>query len=254
LKSYVVSFLLFTTFLLLASCGKDTNVGQLEETNHQNLQVSQEKKESFKELSEEEAKKIVKENIENQNKVMMELTEEYPEWWSQNFEEETEEFVKANEIVKEKLSPYVSNRALETYSGGYLISYFCECGGFDLLTSRNIDVRFQIEEQTKDRLEVSFISLEDLAGYNNVGTYFLHFRKIDGTWKLTNERYIDSKKLPLNLTSEEIYAAFPNTNVVILDEVEFNNQQYFIIVDNDLTYGVNKKDSSINYEIAENYQ
>lgn len=236
---------------------KEKTQSVVDSTMSQEKEKKEEKEEEVEipELSNEEAMSIAEELIANIDNDMKRLQTEHHEWslqpWIDEPDSDKEEYNKAHSTTRNVLSSYFTDTELNNQASFYLFAYFCECGGFDSIIHDHINIRFEIESQSENHFQISYIKLGDEAGYSQPGTMLLDFKKEDEQWKLDKETLIPSAERALHLEAQDLrdYIAStrrPEFELELIGETVYEGDDYFVLALDNAVHSIYlKKDGSM---------
>ncbi|GAB3055965.1 DUF3298 and DUF4163 domain-containing protein [Virgibacillus ainsalahensis] len=213
----------------------------------------------FDEMSTEEVKDIMLDNFEELDQVMKDLHNDYyNEWfgaeWAENPDNDPEGYEKAYGIVSERFSDLVTEEEMEDMVFRYIYAYFYDTHLSGKLDENQVNIRFEVLEQTEDSFTVSYITLGN--GYPMFpGTSELQYEKVDGNWKFNGEEYTSPDEEPLNLTSDDFndYKNGESVTAEFVEEVEVDGETFIILKFGEVYEARNVATSELNYELGKSY-
>src|SRR5690625_166904 len=132
---------------------------------------------------------IINKTISDINEQSEIIVDSHPEWLEEfrflheGDREYPDEFYDAVELFYEKLSPFMTERALDEYGEGLVLMNFCQCGGYHRWSEHDTENNFEVYKQTKNE----FIATSDVQGTDfspQSLSLRWHFKRDNGKWKL----------------------------------------------------------------------
>lgn len=223
-------------------------------------------------LSEKEAKDIVEANLEELEDV---LFDHYNDKLFQvvqegitDAEEDTPEIEEIVDTYTKRFSKLVTEDSAEDMTRAFLSDFYFSMEPVTLM-SNGIEARFELEDQTENTFEASFITLAKDYPPSEGGTYTLTYERANGDWLLDDYSFTSAEEEALHITFEEIKESRKNTfdslqarkpeekmeRPVIKEKEKITHEEedYLITKEDDLYIARSVKDSSFNEEIMEEY-
>jgi len=240
--------------LVLSACGEtkdadaeDKNPDEKKENvEKQNKQEKEGKKEKdtvdteteieqeiVKELSVEEVKQIINDNIEQRKEIKSQLFDEhYEHWYSQNWtrdrEDEGAEFQAALLVARELLSSTMTEKALDDEAEDYTRASACECDWI-LDSELEASVRVEIESQSKDRFRATSLTLGE--GLIPSVAHVWDYQKDGDTWKMDQHQSISPEEKPFDVTFDDLVDFHSNTEKIdFIEKTVHEGEEYIVIL------------------------
>lgn len=259
-KQYPLLFLLLIGMLFTA-CGQ---VGAGNSSKNKDSEPKEsdnvEQDDQFVEMSEEDIRSILIKNLDAIDAVMLKLHEAHfytDKHWDIHEtvldpKEDDKDVKQSIEVTKDLLEGLVTKQHLEELVRMKLYDFFRHLEGASL-SSSNVTTRFEVLDQSQDYFKVSFLDLETEAGYTIAGTYVVEYEKVNGSWMLDDFEFISAEEKALNLSFEDVKEAYQGRglNLDYIDEVKLADGTYIVVRNDDFMFGINKKNSIIDFEIEE---
>lgn len=254
MKKLYILFALILCSLFLVACNNS-------ETGEKKELQAKEKKETFKKLSKNEAKELIGSSLEEiVDTISAYNYAEFPEnrdKWFDDYTNNSEPNDRASKDLSKLIGDLATDKGIEEMVLPHLASYVRD--GYFAGAARESDLnkRFTIEEQSKDRLNVSSIRLVDEAGFNPSSTIELSYLKEDDKWKLNGFKEVSTEDRSLNLTKEDVEGdcGSEENQEVSIENIKRDKESYLVIRCGDNGLGVrNIVDGEYNYDLMSEYR
>ncbi len=245
--------------LVLSACNSEDNAeaeAEEKENEEETETVEQEEESAFEELTKDEVKGIIQNNVEELMNRFIDTKQQNMDWYELDFSNDSsEEVLAAVDETNESLTDLATEQYKDKYTSYYLEAFYCDCDAYEILDPSMVIAGFDVLEQDEDSFQATSIVIGNHLYPGPGSTYYWTYKKENEKWKIDEVTAESADKQPLNLTTEDLKNLYGDS-IEIVDEIELDGEKFIVTKEHDMdaNYAYSVDTGAINYEISTEYQ
>lgn len=167
--------------LVLSACNSEDNAeaeAEEKENEEETETVEQEEESAFEELTKDEVKGIIQNNVEELMNRFIDTKQQNMDWYELDFSNDSsEEVLAAVDETNESLTDLATEQYKDKYTSYYLEAFYCDCDAYEILDPSMVIAGFDVLEQDEDSFQATSIVIGNHLYPGPGSTYYWTYKK-----------------------------------------------------------------------------